>query len=48
MFFYLFMFKGVYMKNKLALSPLKESFATVIYALIISDTVISRKERRQF
>ena len=36
------------MKNSLGFSHLKESFAVVLYSVIISDTVISKKERRQF
>jgi len=36
------------MKNKIELDSLKESFATILYSIIISDDVISKQERKKF
>lgn len=36
------------MQNKIELNSLKESFATILYSVIISDNIISEQERKKF
>ena len=36
------------MQNRAELNSLKESFATILYSVIISDDVISQEEREKF